>query len=891
MTKDNGREKIAVVTGDLTVDWNLALSPGTDGGSDNTLWHDTDARCYQQRGGAGLLADLITCVADNLRGGRASWRVRSSDLPLDLASPCDERFHHSHAIWVRSEGEDPAWRVKEFLGLSRQLPVHPEQRQVLRDDPPDADLIVLDDADLGFREHPELWPGSIAHGDGPVWILVKMARPVAQGALWDHLRGECAERAIVVVTINDLRLSEVQISRELSWERTAHDLYWELTHNPLVNALSRCAHVVVSFDTAGAFLLSRSGHQSQTGSGSEQSFDCTLFFDPTIVEGMWSQAYPGGMIGYTSCLTAGIARQLMRNPSSPDVPQGIQSGLAAMRLLHQKGYTEPCGVGEHEGLQFPRDPVAERLACDGKLFKTANVPSPVRFLSTPKPRAAKKRQEGGWSIIQDRYSESLEQVAREIVLQGVEEGLDGVPLGKFGKLITADRREVESLRSIRSLIGEYCGQSLTKPLSIAVFGPPGSGKSFAVKQIAASLRPGELELVPLEFNLSQTGSVDELHDSFHQVRDVALSGKMPLVFWDEFDSTYENRPLGWLRYFLAPMQDGAFQEGQILHPIGRCVFVFAGGTCSRMEDFDTLLSEREFIQMKGPDFVSRLKGYVNILGPNPHTMEEGATDPYYLIRRAIILRVLLQMNAPQFFRRADGAMRLNIDRGVLRALLHVREYKHGVRSLESIISTSSLVGKTSFDRSSLPPETQLNLHVDGREFLALAQQLELEGEVLEELAEAAHGAWWESRKREGWKLGPRNDARKTSPLLKPYSELDEIYKDSNRVMVRNIPTKIAAAGYIMVPARSEEPPLNFPGDALERLAELEHELWVESKFEQGFTLGRPTPENPRRHEHLVDWAEVPDEVKEIDRDLVRAFPLILARAGYAVVKLASEPQS
>ena len=34
------------------------------------------------------------------------------------------------------------------------------------------------------------------------------------------------------------------------------------------------------------------------------------------------------------------------------------------------------------------------------------------------------------------------------------------------------------------------------------------------------------------------------------MRDEALRGKIPLVFWDEFDSSLEGMPLGWLRYFL-----------------------------------------------------------------------------------------------------------------------------------------------------------------------------------------------------------------------------------------------------------------------------------------------------------------------------------------------------
>ncbi len=64
------------------------------------------------------------------------------------------------------------------------------------------------------------------------------------------------------------------------------------------------------------------------------------------------------------------------------------------------------------------------------------------------------------------------------------------------------------------------------------------------------------------------------------------------------------------------MQDGEFTEGQLHHPIGRAIFVFAGGTCSTIEEFES--SSREmFKDAKGPDFLSRLRGYINILGANP----------------------------------------------------------------------------------------------------------------------------------------------------------------------------------------------------------------------------------------------------------------------------------
>ena len=167
-----------------------------------------------------------------------------------------------------------------------------------------------------------------------------------------------------------------------------------------------------------------------------------------------------------------------------------------------------------------------------------------------------------------------------------------------------------------------------------------------------------MPIEPKEFNLSQLQQPEDLLGALHQVRDVNLSGKMPLVFWDEFDTTLGGQSLGWLRYFLAPMQDGTFQEEQITHPIGRTIFVFAGGTSTTMEGFSQVLTTEDFRAAKGPDFVSRLRGHVNILGPNRQT---GVEDAHFIIRRAIILRVLLKLHWDKLFKKR-GRKRFAADR-------------------------------------------------------------------------------------------------------------------------------------------------------------------------------------------------------------------------------------
>jgi hypothetical protein len=887
MSEASHSPKVVVVTGDVTIDWNLARTRRLQ--AEASVWNADDrTRACWQRGGAAMLADLIEAIALTVRRDQqVEWAIHRIGALLEPVQPGDERFHHSYAIWSQfpyaaglgPSGKESAWRVEDFLGLDRSPGDQPEDWQKVIDDSSDANLVVIDDAALGFRDHRQLWPRAVTEDGCQALILVKMAKPVAQGALWEHLHQNCAHRLIVVIPANDLRRTEVQVSRELSWERTAQDLFWELTHNPRVNALSRCAHVVVSFDTAGSLLLSRSEANSTPTSAPEGSIKATLFFDPKVVEGVWNQGHPGGMIGYTSCLAAGIARQIMLHPAEPDIAQGIQTGLAAMRSLHQNGYEDQVSPSGRCRLAFPIALVVDKLTSPEAPFAVAQVRDPVRSIGGP----ASDAEAGFWSILQDRHGDNLDKVAQEIVLKGAEAALVGVPLGQFGQLITADRREIEGFRSIHSLIGGYCRQAQNRPLSIAVFGPPGSGKSFAVKQVANSVSAGNIQ--PLEFNLSQIGGPDGLIDALHQVRDVGLRGQVPLVFWDEFDTALDGQTLGWLRYFLVPMQDGTFQHGQITHPIGRCIFVFAGGTCARMEEFSKAMGNDElFVKMKGPDFVSRLKGYVDILGPNPQTVEGGPVDLCYVIRRALMLRVRLRADAPQIFQRQDDQLAPNIDRGVLRAFLHTREYKHGVRSMEAIVAMSSLAGRSGFERSCLPAEAQLDLHVDGRGFLALAQQIELEGELLERLAEAAHDTFRESRENNGWTLGPRNDAAKTHPLLVPYAELPESYKEANRVTVRNIPTKLEAAGYVMVPSRGNLPPVEFPPDDIEKMACLEHELWMADMLAKGFALGTPTEEDPNRNPYLVDWEKVPDNIKETDRDLIRGIPRILARAGYAVVK-------
>jgi hypothetical protein len=102
-----------------------------------------------------------------------------------------------------------------------------------------------------------------------------------------------------------------------------------------------------------------------------------------------------------------------------------------------------------------------------------------------------------------------------------------LPYAEFGNIKTVDWREIDSFRTIRALIERYAEEENARqtPLSIAVFGAPGSGKAFAVRQIMQDIDVSSSDRKALEFNLAQfkAEQAEHLTEAFHQIQDRALS--------------------------------------------------------------------------------------------------------------------------------------------------------------------------------------------------------------------------------------------------------------------------------------------------------------------------------------------------------------------------------
>lgn len=239
--------------------------------------------------------------------------------------------------------------------------------------------------------------------------------------------------------------------------------------------------------------------------------------------------------------------------------------------------------------------------------------------------------------------------------------VDGLVLPCGGKIF--DGRVEDIKKVIRLLEGYHGDRTADRPLSIAVFGPPGSGKSTFVKKIITAVKG--CSLVATE-NLTQHTNSETLAQVFVTAPDPSMT---PVYFFDEFDAARDGRPLGWLSWFLAPMEDGAVQVDGKAKEIGKAVFIFAGGTANSLDEFNqhAQIDPENYRARKVPDFISRLSGSVDIGGLNELGDER-------IIPRALALRYQLKDDPTQ------------LDEGQIRQVLTNGHFVHGNRSLRTLVA-------------------------------------------------------------------------------------------------------------------------------------------------------------------------------------------------------------
>ncbi|WP_395292725.1 hypothetical protein ACF9IK_03300 [Kitasatospora hibisci] len=728
MTFDGWR--VAAI-GDMTIDWFLEeKSQQRSNEYEDRLRTEVVVRWLS--GGVFLLRAMIEQAVDQWPGKtNSSPPVRMSEVLVSSPRVPKERtlkafknpYRHSFAVLAEY---DPKVRVKEYLGFG-QMPggeLKPERYRLVPALPAGGsfNVVVVDDAGLDFRERGNwqelaqvIQPG-LAVDDRP-WVLLKASKSIAGGDLWkyvvDRIRKPhdwLADRLVLLTSAACLREAGAGISRDLSWERCIEDVVREIQRCPAIKDLAACRRIIVSFGPSGVLYLDRI----------DDARLCTLAFDRERMERSWWESHRDGtMFGYGSALCATVTRELLLNPDEPDFPRALLAGLGAMGRLYDAG--------------FRRIDNQTRVVINLQgVFEPADEPD----LAVVKAVELNHGFESGISLSKRQENPAVvtHRLARHIAVGGTKyfrrinlndsPYSHDIPIGRFGELVTIDRMEIEGLNSIKNLIMNYRAsvKLTTPPLGIATFGAPGSGKSYAVKQIIKTQEADEpIELI--EFNLSQFHSPGELVSALHRVRDIALGGKIPLAFWDEFDTPLDDQELGWLRYFLAPIQDGTFQQAETLHRIGASIFVFGGSQFDRFSKFKHQ-AEASPPESKVLDFLSRLRGYMDIAG-----IDEQDNESDFMLQRAIVLNALFRRKGISMVSCVEPSCPdqgehdvFDVQQGVLDAFLTIPSYYHGVRSMMAIMEMSRIRPGQQFVRAALPSPTQLDMHVNGSDFLDFANR-------------------------------------------------------------------------------------------------------------------------------------------------------------------------
>jgi hypothetical protein len=739
------------------------------------------------------------------------------------------------------------------------------------------ETIVIDEAGIGFRNHSEAWP-DFEKADN---IILKTTYPLCEGKLWDELM-KYGNKLTTIVNLNQISHYNIKVSKSISWEQTALDIVYGLHNNKTLKNILNSNTVIVTIGSAGAIVIEKNKYSN--------ALEFSLVYDPTNMEGEWEAHSSEKIIngfGLGSSFLMGFTAS--KSIKSLKLLENVMAGLKTMTVAMLDG------VLKFKEFKFEPSDLSRSIQSPLKERKyySAFIPDPEWFKMDEDKFSYLNNPD--WSILENNYDNRKTRYTQKsdlfpLAFDLAQNGIDSIqyaPRLTIGKVTLFDRNEIENIRNIRTQIDFYDRyEDGKKPLNITVFGPPGAGKSFIVKELAKSMFEGKKTKPDfLIFNLSQFKDATELPGAYHAIRDSVLRGNLPIVFWDEFDSNeYE-----WLKSMIAPMQDGEFQEGREIHPIGKAIFIFAGGTTYTMQHFTEKMRHPDYIPKKGPDFISRISCSLNVFGPNRKPYFDKETEIWkesgdpkdicFSIRRALFIRQPLSLDK----------MPLNIDAQLLRALIEVSRYENGSRGLERLLKNLSAHKYRKIELSDLPSKEIISTNVDYYDFMnKLTDDIIYEKVAFEKMAVSIHNAWLEKNVI-------------YSVFYNQYEDLSYDGRLDNMKAAERIGKVIAKSGKFMLILETDlkskilhEALVEFDdflkdNNNLEILAEEEHKGWMEARREANWKHGVRS-EYHKTHNCLVAYNDLdigiidPDkqDEKNKDRNSIRKYTKMLKGSSYTI---------
>ncbi len=124
--------------------------------------------------------------------------------------------------------------------------------------------------------------------------------------------------------------------------------------------------------------------------------------------------------------------------------------------------------------------------------------------------------------------------------------------------------------------------------------------------------------------------------------------------------------------------------------------------------------------------------------------------------------------------------------------------------------------------------------------------------------------------------------KKVAPALRCWEHLPEPFRDSNRQQVIYATSVLQQFGYCVGPWTRGASLIAFPDKELELMAEMEHGRWNVERLAAGWRYDVKRDDDKLKHDCLVAWRDLPDEIRQYDRDAVSSWPAMFKAAGLAV---------
>jgi hypothetical protein len=156
----------------------------------------------------------------------------------------------------------------------------------------------------------------------------------------------------------------------------------------------------------------------------------------------------------------------------------------------------------------------------------------------------------------------------------------------------------------------------------------------------------------------------------------------------------------------------------------------------------------------------------------------------------------------------------------------------------------------------------------------------LEADTREAIAWAIHEAYREAQAGRKWSR---------DPALAAWEDAPKEFRESNRRQADDVLAKLHQVGCSVhrIESRDVEG-FTFTDEEIEILAEMEHVRWNTERLRNGWILAQERDVVKKASPYLVPWSELPDQVKEWDREAIRNIPGLLTQVGFEVRRRAGD---